>query len=140
MYFKGWFFYQGQLLVSCKSWLFHFLWNVYHLILWDHLLMKVQMSLAQFRYLIFFLVRGIFLYLFLNFNLFWRRAWPQLMLSYLIIWLPTDSFSLEVSSGRFFNTANIFWLLCHYKGSSFKGGLYMCFIFHYFGVSFVDGF
>ena len=36
---------------SCKNWLFHFLLDAYHLILWGHRLMKVQMSLVQFRYI-----------------------------------------------------------------------------------------
>lgn len=52
---------------------------------------------------------------------------------YLGIWWFADSITLEACFGGFFNPTNIFWLLCHYKTPSFKGGLYMrLFLWLYF--------
>lgn len=48
---------------------------------------------------------------------------------YPVIWWFADSISLETSFGRFFNATTIFWLLCHYKVPSFKGGLYTHFLY-----------
>lgn len=45
-----------QPLVGCKNWHFLFRWNVYHLILLERQLMKVQKSLVLFRYFLFWLL------------------------------------------------------------------------------------
>lgn len=65
---------------------------------------------------------GIFFYLILNLIYFGGDLIP-VCINYHVIWLPADSISLEVCSGGHYDSANIFWLLCHYEGTSFKGGL-----------------
>lgn len=86
--------------INCKNWHFLFLWNVCHLILWGHLLMKVQMSLAQFRYLLV-------LIFILNSNV-WK--------SYLIPSMWDHLLSCNMMVCRFHLPGNQFWrILQRYK-------------------------
>lgn len=116
----------SQLLVGCKIWHFLFVLNVYLLILWGLLLMKVQKSLVLFRYwLIFFLSISIINCLKAIFYGPSGRKFNILIYGN----HPTDSILLETSFRGSINTTNIFWLLCNRRLPSFQRGSYMsCFL------------